>query len=101
MRTGGMGVDVVDVVCRHTRRFQGSGHGDDTSIIRWLTDATSVAGESITHYLGKDVGTTSLGVLIILQHELGGATTRDESITVTIERTTCLRWLVHANGEST
>ena len=99
MRTGGMSVDIVDVIGCHARRLQGSRHGDDASIIRRLTDATSIAGEAIAHYLGEDVGTTRLGMLIILQYERGGTTTRDETVAVAVERTTCLRRLVHANGE--
>ena len=101
MRTGGMGVDIVDVIGCHACRLQGSRHGDDASIIRRLTDATSVARESVAYYLGEDVGTTSHSMLIILQYERGGTATRDETVAVAVERTTCLRRLVHANGEGT
>ena len=43
MRTGGMGVDVIDVIGCHAGAIEGACHGEHAAVIAWLTDAAAVA----------------------------------------------------------
>mmetsp|Transcript_12588 Transcript_12588/g.22877 ORF Transcript_12588/g.22877 Transcript_12588/m.22877 type:complete len:450 (-) Transcript_12588:354-1703(-) len=83
---GGVGVDVVDLVTLDAGILDGHlDAGCYTQTVRaWIGHVVGIAGDGTTQILADDVGTTSLGMLQLLQDQNTSPLSHHEPITVLV-----------------